>query len=66
MRWLWVGFAISMVAGVYFTPPPLPGEPAMAYVLAGRQTWQSTAATISMSFCGALLLMGYLMRDPNR
>lgn len=65
MKLLWIVLAASMAVGVYFTPPPMPGESSLAYILSDRSTWQATAAVIVASMCGSALLMIHLMRGDR-
>jgi len=64
IKYVWVVFTLSMLAGLYFTNPPSPGESAMHYIMQDTgQTWQSFCCIVIAGLCGSFLLMYYTMRE---
>lgn len=62
---LWTAFVLFMAVGVYYTPPPAPGESITHYLLAEEQTWQSFTACLAASLILVVLVMRNLLRGPS-
>ena len=53
---LWAILILSGAAGIWLTPPPMPGESFSHYVLYSEPTWLSGGATALMSLCIVALI----------
>lgn len=52
---------LSIIAVVYFTPAQAAGESNLHYILAGKDSWQSTASVAVMAVCIIILVFNHLV-----